>query len=106
MGEAITIELSERLLNELKQLVGEGLYASEEEAIVAAMEELIRKSQREEKRRWAKLRAFIKAQREGKPYPLEPIPDDEWAAIKRKLAKNPPFKTWQDAMRAIRGYTE
>jgi len=106
MSKAITVEFSEKLLNELRHLVDEGLYASEKEAIVAAMEELVRKSQQGEERRRAKLRAFIKAQREGKPYPVEPVPDDEWDAIKRKLAENPPFKTWQDAMRAIRGYTD
>jgi len=106
MSKAMTIELSDKLVDKLSQLVDAGLYASEREAILAAVEELLGKRYREpEEQRQAKLRAFVRAQREGRPRPVGSVSDEEWAAIKRKLAESPPFETWQDAMRAIRKYT-
>jgi Arc/MetJ-type ribon-helix-helix transcriptional regulator len=39
----MTIELSDELVDELGQLVNAGLYASEKEAILAAVEELLEK---------------------------------------------------------------
>jgi len=103
MGKAMTIELSDKLMDKLGQLVNAGLYASEKEAVLAVVEELLEKRYwGTEEQRQAQLRAFVRAQREGKPRPIGSVSDKEWAAIKRKLAEAPPFETWQDAMRAIR----
>ena len=106
MGKAMTIELSDKLVDKLSRLVDAGLYASEKEAILAAVEDLLEKRYREtEEQRQAELRAFVRAQRAGKLRPVGSVSDEEWAAIKRKLAEAPPFETWQDAMRATRKYT-
>ena len=103
MSKAMTIEVSDKLADKLSQLVNTGLYASEKEVILAAVEELLEKRYREpEEQRQAELRAFVRAQREGKLCLIVSVSDEEWAAIKRKLAEDPPFETWQDAMRAIR----
>ncbi len=102
MGKRITVELSDELVRELGRLVQEGLYASEKEAIVAAAEEMVRRSQQEaEERRLARLRAFIESGCD--PALAEPVSDEEWAEIKAKLAKNPPFKDINEAMRFLRG---
>lgn len=51
-----------------------------------------------EGQRQAELRAFVRAQREGKLRSVGSVSDEEWAAVKHKLAEAPPFETWQDAM--------